>query len=105
MKRKATVTVETERLLVISRSRVAVERWCELCEAKVRVIGLSEAMAIVGLPERAIFRLSETGKIHRTETAEGKSLFCVDSILAHTHGESADREGEFMRRITRRPVR
>jgi len=66
MKRKATVTVETERLLVIRRSRVAVERWCERCATKVRVIGLSEATAIAGLPERAIFRLTEAGKIHCT---------------------------------------
>ncbi|HEV8370818.1 MAG TPA: hypothetical protein VGQ39_22915 [Pyrinomonadaceae bacterium] len=84
MKRKATVTVETERVLVISQSRGAIEHWCEECKATVRMIGVSEAAAIAGLPERVIFRLTETRKIHFTETAEGRSLFCIDSILEAT---------------------
>jgi hypothetical protein len=83
MKRKATVTVETERILVIRQLRDAVERWCEECERNVRMIGVSEAAAIASLSERVIFRLTETGKIHFTETTDGKSLFCIDSILAH----------------------
>jgi len=84
MKKKATITVETERLLVVSHSRGSVEHWCEQCGTKVLMIGLTEAAAITGLTERAIFRLTEAGAIHLMETTEGKSLFCVDSILAHT---------------------
>ena len=81
MKRKATVTVERERVLVISEART-VERWCEECEAEVPMVGLAEAAVILGFTERETFRLTETRKIHLMETAEGKSLFCINSILA-----------------------
>jgi hypothetical protein len=81
MKRKAAVTIETERLLVIQRSRGSAESWCAVCGAQVDMVGVQEATMIMGASEREIFQLSEAGAIHFAETAEGRTLFCVPSLL------------------------
>jgi hypothetical protein len=81
MKRKAAVTVETERLLVIQRSRGSVQTWCDRCAADVDMIGVLKAATIAGISEREIFQLSEAGVIHFAETTEGRALFCVPSLL------------------------
>jgi hypothetical protein len=82
MKRKAAVTIETERLLVIQRSRGSVESWCAVCAGQAVMVGGQEAATIIGASEREIFQLSEAGAIHFVETAEGRALFCVPSLLA-----------------------
>ncbi|HEX3229352.1 MAG TPA: hypothetical protein VHQ95_10325 [Pyrinomonadaceae bacterium] len=79
-KRTARITVETERLVVIRRSQTSCDGWCGQCEAPVKLIGLEEAAAIAGASQRAIFRGAEAGEIHFTETADGKVLFCLNSI-------------------------
>ena len=81
MKRKATITVETERLLLITRGSHTVERWCCQCNAKVSQVSVAEAALIAGASERAVFRWAETAEIHFTETEDGKAMFCVESLL------------------------
>jgi len=81
MKRKAAVTIETERLLVIRRSHAPVESWCVICAAQVDMVGVQEGAAITGASEREVFQLSESGAIHFAETTEGRALFCVPSLL------------------------
>ena len=79
-KRTARITVETERWLVINRSQTAFAGWCDACEANVKLIGLDEAAAIANASQRALFRWAEAGEIHFTETADGKLMFCLNSI-------------------------
>jgi len=80
-KRSAHITVETERVLVISGSHAAAASlWCDACRREVTMFGLDEASAFTGLSNLAIFHLAETGAIHFVETAEGKALFCVASL-------------------------
>ncbi len=80
-KRSAHITVETERVLVISGSHAAaVSLWCHGCQREVTMFGVDEASAFSGLSDRAIFQLAETGAIHFVETGEGKALFCVPSL-------------------------
>lgn len=85
MKRKAAVTIETERLLVIQRSRGPVQTWCGECRVEVDLIGVQEAATVAGASEREIFQLSEAGAIHFFETTEGRALFCVPSLLRLTN--------------------
>jgi hypothetical protein len=80
----ARITVETERLLVISRSQRMVEYWCCHCDANVKIVGVEEAALIAGASERTIFRWAETAEIHFIETEAGKAMFCVDSLLRQT---------------------
>ena len=81
MKKPATVTVETERLVVMGRSVHLIERWCHYCNADVKLVAVAEASLIAGASERTIFRLAETAEIHFIETSEGKAMFCIDSLL------------------------
>jgi len=81
MKKKATITVETERLLVISRSLQSVDRWCHKCRTNVKMIGIDEAATIAGVSQRRVFHLAEAGEIHFMETEAGRTMFCVDSLL------------------------
>jgi hypothetical protein len=85
-KRTARITVETERLLVISRSKTSFEGWCNQCEARVKLMGLEEAAAIAGASQRAIFRWAEAGEIHFLETEDGKIMFCLNSISRNEMG-------------------
>jgi len=80
MKRKATITVETERLLVFSKSRNAIRQLCETCEGEVDFITVEEAAALAGTTQRTIFHLAEAGRIHLLETAAGRALFCANSL-------------------------
>ena len=80
MKKKATITVETERLLVIRRSGRTVDRWCPACQADVEMIGIDEAAAIAGISQRTVFHLAEAGEIHFMETVGGQALFCIPSL-------------------------
>lgn len=83
MKKKATITVQTERLLVISGSQAAAARlWCRGCQAEVTMFGLDDASALAGVSDRAIFQLAEAGSIHFVETADGKAMFCGPSLRA-----------------------
>lgn len=79
--KKAKITIETERLLVISLSRCQVERWCAACQNDVEFVGVEEAAALVGVTQRGVFNLVETDLIHFQETTEGRALFCVNSLL------------------------
>ncbi|HYW69450.1 MAG TPA: hypothetical protein VE961_00355 [Pyrinomonadaceae bacterium] len=84
MKRKtARVTIETERLLVISRAPQSIERWCDRCALNTTFIPIDEAAAVAGVSQRTIFRWAEADAIHLVETAAGKAMFCVESILRH----------------------
>ena len=79
-RRTARITIETERLLVISRSRSSIKRWCEACNANTEFIGIDEAAAIAGVSQRTIFRWAEAEALHLIETSDGKAMFCLQSI-------------------------
>ena len=80
-KRTASITIETERLLVISRARESLESWCTQCNEQSNFIAVDEAAAVAGISERTIFRWAEAGAIHLLETAQGKAMFCLKSIV------------------------
>lgn len=82
-KKTARITVETERLLIIRRSKKSFAGRCGQCQAEVELIGLEEAAAIASASQRAIFRWAEAGEIHFTETEDGRVMFCLNSIARH----------------------
>jgi len=81
MRKKATITVETERLLVVSHSPRSLEGWCSDCNSQVRLVAVAEAVLFAGASERTIFLWAESAEIHFMETEEGKAMFCVASLL------------------------
>ncbi len=80
MKKKATITVERERLFVLSRSDRVVDHWCHKCQANVKMISIDLAAALAGLNQRTVFQLVEAGKVHFVEMSEGQTLFCSNSL-------------------------
>jgi hypothetical protein len=85
-KRTARVTIETERLLVISRSKQSIEDWCDVCATNSRFVPIDTAAAVAAVSQRMIFRWAEADEIHLIETADGKAMFCLNSIVRR--GES-----------------
>jgi hypothetical protein len=80
MKKRATITVETERLLLVARSRQLLRAWCNACSSEADFTGVEEAAALTGMTQRRIFNLAEGGQVHLLETANGRALFCVPSL-------------------------
>ncbi|HJQ22817.1 MAG TPA: hypothetical protein VKA60_02800 [Blastocatellia bacterium] len=79
--KRTRITVETERLLVISRKRNAATSWCEACGEATRMIGLDEAGSVSGHSQRQIVRLVEAGHLHFSESPHGVLLICLNSLL------------------------
>jgi hypothetical protein len=86
--RRMKITVEKERLLVVSQ-RQGTESWCEECSARVRMLRPGEAAAVANVSDRTIFRQIESRRLHFNETSDGAVLVCLNSLLKQT---SADRQ-------------
>jgi hypothetical protein len=80
MKRRTEITIEIDRVMVISRRNTA-QHWCESCGAEVDMISESEATIVAGATAQAIRRLAQTGAIHSRRAVDGGQLICLDSLL------------------------
>ncbi len=78
--RRMKITVERERLLLVSRHQ-EVESWCEECGDRVRMLRPEEAAAVAAVSDRTIFRQIESHRLHFTETSHGATLICMNSLL------------------------
>lgn len=81
MKRRTEITIETQRLLMLSRRKLSVVAWCAACDARVTMITADEAASLAGLSPRTIYRRVEAEKVHFSETADGVLLVCLNSLL------------------------
>jgi hypothetical protein len=84
--RRRRITLETERLLFISR-HAGVRDWCEACIAEVEMVRPDEAASVSGLSQRTIFRQVESHQLHYTETQNGARLICLGSLLENLKRE------------------
>jgi hypothetical protein len=84
--RRMRITVENERLLVVSHQK-GVESWCEECGASVRMLRPGEAAAIANVSDRTIFRQIESRRLHFTEGSDGAVLICLNSLLRQTSAD------------------
>ena len=99
MAKKTTVTITTDRWLVISQrspqeTAHELEGWCEGCAASVKWLTPEQAAALSGLRLRALFRAVESGQFHFNETAEGLLWLCRNSILNSSEKENDHVEAE-----------
>jgi len=76
---RAKITVEKERLLVISNPRMMAGK-CELCQGEVTMLDIAQAARITNASQREIFRVIESGALHFAETQEGSLLICFESL-------------------------
>lgn len=85
--KRTEITVETERLLVISRPTNSVDIWCEQCGALVPMIGLDEATLLSGQRQREIIHRLVVGSLHFTESPQRLLWVCLHSLLKETSRE------------------
>jgi len=78
--RKTSITIETERVLVVERPSGAPQAWCEACGKLVRMVSPEEVASLVSRLQDSRVPL-EIGKLHFIGTREGAMLVCVDSLL------------------------
>ena len=87
MKRRAEITIETHRLLVVRQQGRSVQGWCKDCMAEVELITANEAAARAGVGSRTIYQWIENGSIHFIEDL-GVLLVCAASLPVQD-GQSA----------------
>jgi hypothetical protein len=78
--RKTSITIETERVLVVEGSSGCPQAWCEVCGKLVRMVSPEEVASLVSRLQDSHCPL-EIGKLHFIGTREGAMLVCVDSLL------------------------
>jgi len=77
--RRTTVTIQTDRLLVMSGSRSRYS-FCAVCGDEVRMVTIAEAAALTGVNSSAIFHEIEAGRLHFIEETVVGLLVCCNSL-------------------------
>lgn len=81
MSKKITeITIETEQVVVIRQQPDVAEMWCGGCSNFVRMVTPELAALLTRISARTIYRQTENGELHFTETSEGLLLICLDSL-------------------------
>ena len=80
-KKRREVTIETERILFVGHRRGNPILWCDRCGEDVLMLTVDEAAIMSRSTSRMIFKLVEAGRLHFTETLEGRLLICFNSLV------------------------
>jgi hypothetical protein len=80
MKKRTEITIETERLLVVSQRRGRTVLWCSDCDKKVPMLTVDEAARGAGTTPAVIFELVEAGKLHFAVGLKGQHFVCLNSL-------------------------
>ncbi len=78
--RRMEITVETERVIVLSRRGSLALAWCRECSTQVGTFSINDAV-LAGFSPQAICRWAEAGKFHVVEPVGEPSFICLNSIL------------------------
>ena len=81
-RKRTEITIETNRLVVVSSRKVSVMSWCRECDQRTKMITVDEAAGMGGVSSRTIYRWVESERLHFSETSEGRLLICLESIAA-----------------------
>jgi hypothetical protein len=57
--------------------------WCAQCAAEVEMLTPDEAAMLARTSVRSIFRRTELGQLHFSETPAGKLFICLHSLTSH----------------------
>jgi hypothetical protein len=77
MKTRTEITVEMDRVIVVSRTRKS--EWCGSCARPVQMLSIDDAALIAHVNSLTIFRWAVAGELHSAESAEGLLLICPHS--------------------------
>jgi len=79
-KKRTKITIETERLVVISQRKLSARAWCKSCGRQVVMVTVDEAARLARVSSRTVYRWVEDDLLHFAETADGRLLICRASI-------------------------
>ena len=80
MAKTTKITVQTDRVWVISQRQRAVEGWCPECGEQVTLVSAEAAANLTGVGLRRICRQVEAGQLHFTELADQSLWICRNSL-------------------------
>jgi hypothetical protein len=80
--KRTRITIETERVLVIGKTRSTFDGWCPTCNKLVRLLPPDEADALTAYLRASRYPL-EVSKLHIIPTADGLMCVCLNSLLSH----------------------
>jgi hypothetical protein len=75
--KKTTITIETERVIVLSR--LLVREYCRECNEEVEMLAIQDAAIVSGVSQQAICCRIEEDKLHARQT-DGQTLICFNSL-------------------------
>src|SRR5215472_3871398 len=80
MARQTKITIETESVLVL-RGRSSVRAWCPQCASEGEMIPIEGVGVISNLSPVEVEAWLESESIHRSQTADGGLVICLNSLL------------------------
>jgi hypothetical protein len=80
-KKKITITVETDSILLVRRGRNSMRPWCAMCNAFTELASLEEASVLTSFDAATLTQLIKAKKLHPIEAPDGLRLVCFLSIL------------------------
>ena len=75
------ITIETERILLISRRSDSSSFWCERCGQPVLMLTVEEAAAIMRVSVEEIFRRLEDQQLHGIKAVGSPLRICPNSLI------------------------
>ena len=80
IRRQMRITSEFHEVLIVRRERCRTA-WCGLCCAHVEWLVVDDAAQVMQVTSRSIYRCSESGTLHSSETPDGCLWICATSLL------------------------
>lgn len=81
-RKRTEITIETERILLISRRSGSSILWCDSCGRSLPMFTIEEAAAVMRVSVDEILRMMEDGQLHLAQMREGRVRICPRSLLA-----------------------
>jgi hypothetical protein len=79
MQKRTEITIETERVLVVSQRREKAILWCSDCDTRVSMLTVDEAALAISTTPVVIFKLAAAGKLHFA-ARDGRQFICPNSL-------------------------
>ena len=79
--KKLTITIETERTLIVRRRGDRVRAWCAGCAGPSEFVPFAEACALTSYSDGTVHELMEAQIIHSIRDSRGLPLACLQSAL------------------------
>ncbi|HET6218963.1 MAG TPA: hypothetical protein VFE27_18210 [Acidobacteriaceae bacterium] len=93
MARQTRITIETDSLLIL-RGRSSLRAWCSRCAAEVEMVALNDTGVISNLERSELEEWINSGELHRLQAADGSTLMCLNSLLAHVQKTTTIEPGD-----------